>query len=537
MFITKSGAIYDSGCIATDLPVTYLKFFFDACIRIHSLDVHPQSITEAAGEIMRALDSSRNSSGEDGESELDISATAQGILQKHLAVAANPDAVLHWLPAKPNIGSKNADFFLDVEDKNLVNSVVPSFFVRVGVLRSDNHLKSKEYAANVCKGFKHARKNCVILGLEWYEEKPNCALGYLRAFFPYRAWKNDLKFRTIGDVLIWTGRITEQSLAGILKLVMEVAEHNHSAFVGSSKGKNNASIRNNNNNNNSSSSSHYYRWMSNMNVVLVTSAEGGETINKVCDYREDEGHWPSPRPNFLFIKGCKPVLEADRLTILSYPFLVRITADVSKDHFKALCKQLAAVHGEGYVHGDVRFSNILFPAVPADSCLIDFGICKQAGGRYVAGILPIQDGKRHPDVREEGKMSFEHDTYSLAAVITYHVRSHLWRQRTFPMWEKLAARIEGLPMMTTSFLSDPCWDAIDTCVSNPWAGIRNPAVFNGGLDDDVDKDRNGDDGGEDDEDEVQAGGYEDAGEDDDDGDGGYERSAKRAKRQYDGEDY
>jgi hypothetical protein len=96
--------------------------------------------------------------------------------------------------------------------------------------------------------------------------------------------------------------------------------------------------------------------------------------------------------------------------------------------FVAIMKQLASLHEQGVVHGDVRLANMLLTETGDRGVLLDFDFCAVEGSKgYPKGLQELHsDGQRHVDVTaairddriEELPMGKEHDCFSLAHVMS-----------------------------------------------------------------------------------------------------------------------
>jgi serine/threonine protein kinase len=96
--------------------------------------------------------------------------------------------------------------------------------------------------------------------------------------------------------------------------------------------------------------------------------------------------------------------------------------------FVAILKQLASLHAQGVVHGDVRLANMLPTETGDRGVLLDFDFCAVEGSKgYPKGLQELHsDGQRHVDVTaairhdriEELPMGKEHDCFSLGHVMS-----------------------------------------------------------------------------------------------------------------------
>jgi hypothetical protein len=130
----------------------------------------------------------------------------------------------------------------------------------------------------------------------------------------------------------------------------------------------------------------------------------------------------------------------DKLRIIQYAAVSGDHVPCNVGHMTAFIAELAEIHRQGIVHGDLRFSNVVFykpdtASYPGSSSssgasssssssstssgaslarIIDFDLSGRAGEKvYPSGFnLQINDGKRHPDVKDLSHLQFEHDIYA-----------------------------------------------------------------------------------------------------------------------------
>eukprot|EP00824_Muranothrix_gubernata_P024293 TRINITY_DN698_c1_g1_i6.p1 TRINITY_DN698_c1_g1~~TRINITY_DN698_c1_g1_i6.p1 ORF type:complete len:744 (+),score=136.39 TRINITY_DN698_c1_g1_i6:197-2428(+) len=109
------------------------------------------------------------------------------------------------------------------------------------------------------------------------------------------------------------------------------------------------------------------------------------------------------------------LVDGEDLKVLSYKLISGSHTATSTTQVADVVKHLARLHDRGYVHGDIRASNIVFGAA---SRLIDYDFAGKCGvTRYPSGFCTsINDGKRHPSAQGLRPITIEHDCYSLACV-------------------------------------------------------------------------------------------------------------------------
>ena len=76
---------------------------------------------------------------------------------------------------------------------------------------------------------------------------------------------------------------------------------------------------------------------------------------------------------------------------------------------------LDTLHQAGYVHSDVRASNILFP-LDGGAKLIDFDLANEVNVPYPQGYRFIKN-ERHMSAQEDKPRKIIHDRYSLIVII------------------------------------------------------------------------------------------------------------------------
>jgi serine/threonine protein kinase len=117
------------------------------------------------------------------------------------------------------------------------------------------------------------------------------------------------------------------------------------------------------------------------------------------------------------------------VTIISYPYIEGCQIADNVAQFVAIARRLQEMHAAGWCHADVREANMVFTVPAANSRLIDFDFSHEvrdashtADTRSAATYPPnwnphIEDGKRHASATAGAKIRFEHDIFSLQAVM------------------------------------------------------------------------------------------------------------------------
>ena len=104
--------------------------------------------------------------------------------------------------------------------------------------------------------------------------------------------------------------------------------------------------------------------------------------------------------------------------------LILPDASVDAESFVQVARILKRAHNENVCHGDIRLANILLSE--SRCVLIDWDLSGEHGvANYPRGFEKIQDGERHPDVKnaiendkiEKLKLLKEHDWFSLQKVM------------------------------------------------------------------------------------------------------------------------
>eukprot|EP01094_Clydonella_sp_ATCC50884_P015404 TRINITY_DN25_c0_g1_i6.p1 TRINITY_DN25_c0_g1~~TRINITY_DN25_c0_g1_i6.p1 ORF type:complete len:480 (-),score=96.99 TRINITY_DN25_c0_g1_i6:100-1470(-) len=110
------------------------------------------------------------------------------------------------------------------------------------------------------------------------------------------------------------------------------------------------------------------------------------------------------------------VRDLGDLKVLEYKKIEGSHWPTTGEHVRLMIDNLTSLHGNNFVHGDIRASNMLFGE---HGGFIDFDFGGAHGDRkYPEGYNPnINDGKRHVGAREKQPLEFSHDWFSLAAVM------------------------------------------------------------------------------------------------------------------------
>jgi serine/threonine protein kinase len=104
---------------------------------------------------------------------------------------------------------------------------------------------------------------------------------------------------------------------------------------------------------------------------------------------------------------------------ISYSYVDGSHKPVTLEQFIGVVKILDFLHTHGFVHGDVRLSNIIFHG--QSSTLIDFDLCKEENQEYPSDYKFYED-ERHEKARAGGLMKKMHDRYALALIIQKYIK-------------------------------------------------------------------------------------------------------------------
>jgi len=116
----------------------------------------------------------------------------------------------------------------------------------------------------------------------------------------------------------------------------------------------------------------------------------------------------------LVVNWVSSINAADSLQIISYDMVSGVHYPSCIGHMIQVLRQMARLHAKRIVHGDLRFSNIVFSMATdaaVSSTIIDFDYSGREGEKaYPEGFnLNIVDGLRHTDVQPKKLLNREHD--------------------------------------------------------------------------------------------------------------------------------
>ena len=276
---------------------------------------------------------------------------------------------------------------------------------------ADMRKSLRSYAVNYCPIVPLRQ---YFLGVEWL--KVDSALrAQLRVKAFYRV-PNDAR---VHEVMLWN-QDNETELAEMLARVMCAIrladEHNHP-----------------------SADRMRARWRVLSRNVAVDMDR--QLVFKSFDYRDRwdqiaEGYRREPGASCRWMTGCEIVAQQKDFALLQYPFLNGTSIAQRASDFIPVFKELADLHQEGLVHGDIRAHNMIF-VEGSGGKLIDFDYSgKHAERCYPPGYWrDLDDTRRHDRAVAEEQMRKEHDCFSLGAVMAMYRCDHAG-------WSQLAEKLQ-----------------------------------------------------------------------------------------------
>ena len=175
----------------------------------------------------------------------------------------------------------------------------------------------------------------------------------------------------------------------------------------------------------------------------IQPIEGTKLQNKLVSNRDniylaggkvyklyDTDKTPYAKPNVMvieevlgksYLSGMKETsLSKDgRFQCLQYDYIkAGSTSDLSIDDFRPIMKTLDMLHGRGYVHSDVRYCNMVFPANGTEAKLIDFDLMARVDEPYP--VVYNDNNKipeRHREAAPNNLRKKLHDRHSMIFII------------------------------------------------------------------------------------------------------------------------
>lgn len=109
-----------------------------------------------------------------------------------------------------------------------------------------------------------------------------------------------------------------------------------------------------------------------------------------------------------------------RVSYIEYNYYDGGHQPVALRQFRNILCMLHNLHAQGYVHGDVRPSNLVFDQQGRDGYLIDYDLVgKDQQDAYPVGYH-YSESIRHKDAMEDKIMCQSHDRHSLAIIMENH---------------------------------------------------------------------------------------------------------------------
>jgi len=259
------------------------------------------------------------------------------------------------------------------------------------------------YAVNYCP---IVPVGTYFLGVEWLNVD-----SALRARLRVKAFYRVPNDARVHEVMLWSqeeGMELDEMLARVMCAVRLADEHNFGAAGGK-----------------------HWRVLS-RNVAVDLRRE---LVFKSFDYRDrwdqiPEGYRRHAEASCQWLPGCQIVARQADFVLLRYPFLKGASVAKKASEFVPLFEELAKLHEQDVVHGDVRAYNMIF----VEGCggkLIDFDYSGKHGTRpYPPGYWrDLEDTKRHVRAVAGQPMRKEHDCFSLGAVMAMYRCDHAgWAQ-------------------------------------------------------------------------------------------------------------
>ena len=123
----------------------------------------------------------------------------------------------------------------------------------------------------------------------------------------------------------------------------------------------------------------------------------------------------------------RPVTSDGTFKCLVCNFLRPSRNNIKKDHIIQLLKTLDTLHKKGYVHSDIRTTNIIF--CKSAAYFIDFDLMDVEDTDYPTTYNHYYIKERHPHARAHNKRKKEHDRYSLYRVLIQKIEHFTRGQR------------------------------------------------------------------------------------------------------------
>jgi hypothetical protein len=296
----------------------------------------------------------------------------------------------HQMPAR-----KGTSDILLCRSGDAVGEFHPFCVIECGMQgKSDADMRKslRGYAVNFCPVVPVGK---YFIGVEWLTVD-----SAVHARIRVKAFYRVASDPHVHEVVLWNqeeGTGVEQMLCRVMKAVLLAAEHNREDVRKPSQ------------------------WRVVSRNVALDLAE--ERVFKSFDYRDrweetPMGYRRDPAASCRWMPGCEVHAMQKDFTLLCSPLLKGGVLARKASEFLSVFKELAQLHEENLVHGDIRAYNMLF-VEGLGGKLIDFDYCGRHGQRcYPPGYWErLPDTKRHPRASAEQLMRREHDCFSLGAVM------------------------------------------------------------------------------------------------------------------------
>ena len=270
---------------------------------------------------------------------------------------------------------------------------------------ADMRKSLRGYAVNFCPIVPVGK---YFIGVEWLNVD-----SAVHARLRVKAFYRVVSDPCVHEVVLWNqdeGTGVEQMLCRVMKVLLLAAEHNLEGVQRKPS-----------------------QWRVVSRNVALDLASG--LVFKSFDYRD---RWEEVPPVYRrdssascrWMPDCRVDSAQRDFTLLCYPLLKGGVLAKKASEFLSVIKELAELHQQDMVHGDIRAYNMLF-VEGLGGKLIDFDYCAKHGQRcYPPGYWSsLPDTERHHRAVAENPMRKEHDCFSLGAVMGMYDCGHAgWKE-------------------------------------------------------------------------------------------------------------
>ena len=153
-----------------------------------------------------------------------------------------------------------------------------------------------------------------------------------------------------------------------------------------------------------------------------------DKVYKLFDTDEDSTNLSLVRQILDDEAECVHLSKDERFQYLRYRYREGAHRVKSIAQVILILRQLNKVHAAGFVHSDVRHTNIVFSYDGKHAWLIDFDLAAKEGTPYPATYNSVLD-ERHDEAFPRQPIKKEHDCYSLGVILEENgVRSEIVHQ-------------------------------------------------------------------------------------------------------------